>query len=386
MATKRDYYEILGLGRSASADEIKKAYRQMALKYHPDKNPGNQEAEGKFKEAAEAYEVLSDQQKRSTYDQFGHEGLRGAFGGSGFDWNNFTHFNDFEDILGSFFGSAFGDLFGTGRGRRRQTHGPPPGSDLKLALLLTLEEIAAGVEKKLKVKRMQPCRTCNGSGARDSHSVKQCPVCRGTGEVRQVSRSLFGQFVNVTPCSNCHGEGQVVDRPCPDCSGSGLIQGEETISVKIPAGVNDGNYIPLNGRGNAGPRGGPPGDLIVLINEKEHNQFERQEDDVVYNLVISIPQAVLGDKLEVPVLAGKVKMHIPAGTPSGKVFRLKGKGVPHLHGYGAGDQLVVVHVWIPTKLNAAEKEIFRQLYDKADLKPGQKEKGYFKSLRSKLGM
>jgi molecular chaperone DnaJ len=383
MSTKRDYYEVLGVGKNASPDEIKKAYRKMALQHHPDRNPEDKAAEERFKVAAEAYEVLSDPQKRQQYDQFGHEGLRQAFGGGGFDWGNFTHFNDFEDVLGSFFGSAFGDIFGNSRGGRRK--GPSTGNDLKVVLELTLEEVAQGVEKKLKIKRQDKCPTCKGSGARDSQSVTACPACHGSGEVRQMSRSMFGQFINVTPCRNCGGEGKVISKPCVDCSGQGTTKIDETIAIKIPAGVDEGNYIPIDGKGNAGPHGGPAGNLIVFVKIRDHEHFERQDDDIIYNLFITIPEAVLGDKVEVPVLNGKVKMDIPPATPSGKVFKLKGKGLPHLHGYGAGDMLVIAHIWVPEKISNEEKEFFKQLAKSENMQPGKKEKNYFKSLRETIG-
>ena len=385
---KRDYYEILGLDRKATVDDVKKAYRQMAMKYHPDRNPGDKEAEEKFKEAAEAYEVLSDSQKRSTYDQFGHDGLRGTFSQGGFQWSDFTHFGDFEDILGDLFGgSFFGDIFGGRRGTTtRRRKGPQRGADLQVRLKLTLEEIATGVEKKIKLTRMQSCSACGGIGARSNEGLKMCPACQGSGEIRQVSRSLFGQFVNVTTCRTCGGAGQVIDQPCPTCSGQGRVRGTTTITVKVPAGVASGNYIPIRGQGNAGPRGGPTGDVVVFVEEKEHSDFERHGDDILYQLAISIPQATLGDDVEVPTLTGKVRMRIPPGTQSGKIFRLKGKGISHLHGYGNGDELVKIFVWIPEKLSAKEKKLFQEMAEEEGLRPPKSAKGLFSKMKEAFGV
>ena len=381
---QRDYYEVLGINRNASADEIKKAYRRMAMKYHPDRNPDDKDAEEKFKEAAEAYEVLSDSKKRSTYDQFGHEGLKGTFSRGGFQWSDFSHFRDFEDILGDLFGGTlFGDMFGTRRGTARR--GPQRGGDLQVRLKLTLEEIAKGIEKKIKLTRMQTCSSCGGSGARSSAGMKTCPTCHGSGEIRQVSRSLFGQFVNVTACSTCGGEGRVIDDPCPNCSGQGRVRGTSTISVKVPAGVSSGNYIPLRGQGNVGPHGGPAGDIVVFIEEKEHPHFDRHGDDIIYEIAISIPQAVLGADVEVPTLTGKVRMHIPPGTQSGKVLRLKGKGIPHLHGYGHGDQFVKVFVWIPTKLASEERKLFQELAAREGVRPPKSGKGFIGKMKEAFG-
>ncbi|UCE19966.1 MAG: molecular chaperone DnaJ [Gemmatimonadota bacterium] len=384
---KRDYYEVLGLQRNASEGEIKKAYRQMAMKYHPDRNPDNKGAEEKVKEAAEAYEVLSDSQKRVTYDQFGHDGLRGTFSQGGFQWSDFTHFGDFEDILGDLFGgSFFGDIFGGRRTSARRRRGPQRGADLQVRLKLTLEEITRGVEKKIKLTQLQTCSACHGTGAKSSDHVKTCPACHGSGELRQVSRSLLGQFVNVSTCRTCGGEGQVVDQPCPTCSGQGRVRGTTTITVKVPAGVASGNYIPIRGQGNAGPRGGPAGDVIVFIEEKEHPDFERHGDDIIFHKAISIPQAILGDDVEIPTLTGKVRMHIPPGTQSGKVFRLKGKGIPHLHGYGHGDQLVKIYVWIPTKLSSQEKKLFQDMADREGLHPPKSARGLFGKMKEVFGV
>mgnify|MGYP001560393399 CR=1 FL=1 len=371
--TKRDYYEVLGVSRSAAEDEIKKAYRQLALKFHPDRNSGNKEAEDKFKEAAEAYEVLSDAEKRRRYDQFGHDGLRGT------NYRDFNNVNDIFSAFGDIFGGGFGggmfdEVFGaSGQRRRRGQHGQP-GSDLRIRLPLSLEVISTGVEKKLKVRRQRTCDTCKGSGARTSSGRAACPQCNGTGELRQVSRSMFGQFVNIATCPTCEGEGKVVKDPCPACHGEGRQQGESTIKVTVPAGVSTGNYIPLQGQGNAGRRGGPPGDLIVVIEEEEHPHFTRNGDDIIYDLVISFPQAALGGEVEVPTLAGTARLTIDAGTPPGRLLRMRERGIPHLNNYGRGDQLVRVQVWVPRKLSAHEKELLKELGRSEHIQPTEEER------------
>ncbi len=358
---KRDYYEVLGVGRRASREEIKSAYRKMAKKYHPDRNPRDKEAEEKFKEAAEAYEVLADSEKRERYDRFGHEGLKGGFGGfGGVDF-------DLSDALRTFmegFG-GFGDFFGTSQRRRD----PEQGNDLQIRIELTLKEVATGVEKKIKIKRMVRCEQCGGSGAQSSDAVETCPVCHGMGQVRQVSRSLFGQFVNITTCQNCSGEGRVISEPCLSCGGEGRRRGETTINVKIPAGVATGNYITLRGEGDVGPKGGAAGDVFVFIEEKKDDVFERHGDDILYPLRISIPQAVLGDEVEIPTLIGKARLHIDPGVQSGKILRMRGKGIPHLNGYGRGDQLVRVIVWIPAKLSKEAKGLFEKLAQQKEVLP-----------------
>ena len=383
---EQDYYQTLGVSRDASPEDIKRAYRQLALKFHPDRNPGDKQAEENFKKAAEAYEVLSDPEKRAAYDRFGHEGLRNSFGGGGFQWSDFSHFQDFEDILGSFFrGSVFGDLFGgAGRGRRRDA--AQRGSDLKVTLKLSLADMAAGVEKKIRVSRMETCRACQGSGAADGDALKTCAGCGGAGQVRQVRQSLFGQFVNVTTCNVCGGRGQVITKPCPECNGAGCVKGSTTISVKIPPGVRDGNYIPLRGKGNAGPHKGPAGDVIVSIAEKEDEYFRRREDDIICEIPISFSQAALGDEIEVPTLNGTSKLRIPAGTQSGKIFRLKGKGIPHLRSYGSGDQLIVVVVWTPDKLTKEARALFKQLAGIEAIRPPKPGRSFWGKVKDALGM
>lgn len=383
---KRDYYDVLGLSRDANEDDIKKAYRKLALQHHPDRNPGSQEAEERFKEATEAYEVLKDPQKRSTYDQFGHAGLSGA---GGFGTSGFAGF-DLSDALRAFmrdfggFGGIFDDFFGGGATRTRR--GYPKGQDLQVRLNLALEEIAVGVEKKIKIKRLQKCDECEGSGAAKGSSKRTCPKCRGTGQLRRVSRSLFGQFVNVTTCDYCHGEGEVIDQPCPQCRGEGRVKGASTISVKIPAGVTGGNYIQMRGLGNVGLRGGPPGDVIVLVEEQKHPEFRRHGDDILHDTLISFAQAALGDQIPVPTLDGKVDLKIPAGTQSGKIFRFRGKGIPHLHGYGKGDELIRVLVWVPTRLSSEEKKLLKELAAKENMKPPEGDKSFFEKLKETLGI
>lgn len=384
--SKQEYYHVLGVDRKATQDEIKKAYRKLALQYHPDRNPGNKEAEEKFKQAAEAYEVLGDADKRKRYDQFGHEGLRGT------DFRQYTDpndiFNTFSDIFGGGFGgSIFDDMFGGVRQRQRTSSGTP-GSDLKIRLKLTLEEIAAGVEKKLKIKKWHTCETCNGSGAKSAKGRVTCPTCNGSGELRQVSRSVFGQFVNITSCNTCNGEGKIIQDKCTTCHGEGRIQGEQVISVTVPAGVSEGNYIPLRGQGNAGQRGGPPGDIIVVIEEEPHPILTRNGDDVILDLLISFPEAALGADVEVPTLTGRAKLKIEPGIQSGRILRMREKGIPHLNSYGRGDQLVRVNVWVPTSLNSQERAALKSLTNSANINPkdGDKsansDKSFFERMKS----
>ncbi len=361
----RDYYETLNVDRNASAEEIKKAYRKIAMKYHPDKNPGNKEAENKFKEAAEAYSVLSDDKKRKTYDQFGPEGLKGTgFGGFGHGMTMEDIFNQFGDIFGRGFGGfgGFEDLFGTGRSdRRRSRTASRAGSDLKIKLHLTLEEISRGITKKVKIKRMESCDLCGGTGAKPGTSTIVCPVCQGSGEVREVKRSFFGQMVNVRPCSNCHGDGRIVEHRCPKCAGDGRIRQEREISIQVPAGVTTGNYLTMRSEGNVGIRGGSRGDLIVIFNEKPHEYFVRNDDDVFVDVYITPSEAVLGAEVEVPTLNGRVKLSVPHGTQPGKLLRLNNKGIPHLHRSGRGDQIVRVQVNIPEKISGQERNLYKEL-------------------------
>jgi molecular chaperone DnaJ len=372
--SKRDYYEILGVNKAAPLDDIKKAYRKLAMQFHPDRNPGDKSAEEKFKEIAEAYSVLSDDQKRANYDRFGHEGLRGM-GQQGFtDINDiFSHFSDIFQGFG-----GFGDVFG----ERGQSSRSSRGADLEVKLKLTLQEIAEGVSKKIKLKKQKPCDLCHGSGAAPGSRRITCSVCHGSGQVKQVARSVFGQFVNITVCRNCEGQGTIVEKPCTACHGDGIVAGETVISVKVPAGVTTGNYIPLRGQGHASPHGGDAGDVIVIIEEKEDEIFERHGDDVLLDLPLSFPQAVLGDEVEIPTLTGRSKLSIPAGIPSGKILRMRGKGIPHLNGSGSGDQLVRISIYTPTRLNEHEQKVMRELMESENFSPAASDgKGFFKKMK-----
>lgn len=380
--TKRDYYEILSVSKSATSEEIKSSYRKLAMKHHPDRNPGNVEAEEKFKELSEAYEVLSDPNKRQRYDQFGHQGVNGT-GFHGFDNVN-DIFSHFGDIFGGFGGgSIFDDLFGGGRQREQASN---TGSDLRISLKLTLEEISEGIEKTIKVKKLKTCSKCSGSGAKPGSSRKKCQHCNGTGEIRQVSRSMFGQFVNVTMCRHCNGEGKIIEHKCDVCNGEGRETTESTIKINIPAGVADGNYIPLRGQGNAGVRGGSAGNLLVFIEEEKHKNFVRDGDDIYFELEISIVDAIVGAEVVVPTLSGKAKLTVEPGTQSGSLLRMRNKGIKNLNGYGRGDQIVKVSVHIPSKLNAKEKELLKELSKQDNFKPRSTvqskekkgDKGFFK--------
>lgn len=360
---KRDYYEILGVSKDASNDEIKKAYRKLAMQFHPDKNPDDKSAEEKFKEAAEAYEVLSNADKRAKYDRFGHNGLRG-----GQDFHSYQNVNDifshFSDIFGGGFGgsSIFDDLFNTGRSSRgRQSSSGTPGSDLKVSLKLTLEEIASGVSKTIKIKKHSQCTTCNGTGANSSNGFKTCTVCNGAGEVREVSRSIFGQFVNISVCHNCKGTGKIISDPCKTCSGDGRVYEESKIKVNVPAGVMNNSYMTMRGEGNAGKNGGPAGDIIIVFQELEHEHFLRDGDDLIYDLYLSYPDIVMGISIEIPTINGRASLKIEPGTQPGKFLKMRGKGIPHLNQHGAGDQLVRINIHVPEKINAKEKELLKEL-------------------------
>jgi molecular chaperone DnaJ len=377
--TKRDYYEVLGVARDADIDTIKKAYRTLAMKHHPDRNPGDKAAEEKFKEAAEAYEVLKDPEKRARYDQFGHAGVSGA-AGRGFGGAGFGEF-DLSDALRAFmrdFGGfgAFDDFFGGGSRTRRRTSAGR-GSDLQVRLPVTLKEVSEGVEKTIRLKRLEACPVCGGSGSRDGRNGDACPSCGGTGEIRRAQRSIFGQFVNVSVCQRCGGEGSVVRNPCNRCGGEGVVTAERRIKVKIPAGVTSGNYLTLRGEGNRGRRGGPAGDLIVLIEEKPDREFKRHGDDILYDLAITFSQAALGDKVDVPTLSGRARLSIPPGTQTGKILRMRGKGIPSLGGHGRGDQLIRIVVWTPTRLSDEERRLFEEMRRVETQKPPQNGKGFW---------
>ena len=380
MTTKRDLYEVLGVSRNASQDEIKKAYRKLAIQYHPDKNPGDASAEEKFKEIAEAYAILSDQDKRARYDRFGHTATSGAG-----DFGGFSNIEDIFSAFGDIFGGGFGDIFGGGSRRRRRASNR--GGDLQIKLRLTLEEVATGITKKIKVKKYVSCDECNGSGAARDSRAEQCPVCHGTGEMRHVTQSLFGQMINVTTCHRCNGKGTIISNPCLKCDGDGRITGQRNIEINIPAGVSSGNYIPLKGEGNVGKNNGPSGDLIVYIEEQKHEIFERVGNDVVMVLPVSYPQAVLGSSLEIPTLTGKAKINIPAGTQGGKILRMRNKGIPNVHGPGIGDQLVQVQVYIPTRLSVEEKNKIKELENIENLKPSADEhKNIFEKFKEALNI
>ena len=376
---KRDYYEILGVSKSASGDEIKKAYRKVAMQYHPDRNPGDKTAEEKFKEAAEAYEVLSDTDKRSKYDRFGHQAFTpgmGGFHGSNVNMEDiFSQFGDIfgDDIFGSFFGG--GGRRSSGGGRSRGTRG----SNLRVKLKLTFEEAAKGVTKTIKVKKYVPCNTCGGSGAKDKGSIATCNTCGGSGQVRRVTNTFLGQMQTVTTCPTCNGEGTTITAKCGACKGEGRVYGEEQVTVDIPAGVQEGMQLSLSGKGNAGERGGAPGDLIVLIEEEAHKELQRDGLNVAYELHISFTDAVFGTQVEVPTIDGRAKIKIPAGTQSGKIFRLKGKGFPDVNGYSKGDQLIHVNVWTPQNVTSEEKEILERLGKSPNItpQPGKSEKSFF---------
>lgn len=371
---KRDYYDVLGVSKNASADEIKKSYRKLAMKYHPDRNPGDSAAEAQFKEAAEAYEVLSDPEQKNNYDRYGFEGIKNTHHG-------FTDVNDifshFEDIFSSFGGF---DFFG-GSGRQSSRRTTNRGSDLEIRLKLTLNEIADGVSKKIKIRKVVRCDSCKGDGTAAGSKRIACSVCGGAGEVRQATRTVFGQFVNISQCQNCAGKGSIPEKPCPACDGDGRKQGETVVSVDIPAGVSTGHYLNLKGHGNAGPHGGPAGDAIVRIEETEDRIFERHGDEVLCNLKISFPQAVLGAEVEVPTLNGKAVLSVPAGIQSGKILRMRGKGIKHLQGSGRGDQLVRVLVWIPSKISPEEKKTFTKLLESETLDPKKSDKGFFEKIK-----
>ena len=366
--SKRDYYEILGVNKTASADEIKKAYRKVAMQFHPDRNPGDKSAEDKFKEAAEAYEVLSDADKKAQYDRYGHAGVssngRGFSGGGMNKEDIFSQFGDVfgEDLFGSFFGG------GGGRGRTSRARGIR-GSNLRVKIKLTYEEIAKGVTKNIKVKKHVVCNTCSGSGAKDKGSVQTCGTCGGSGQVRRVTNTFIGQMQTVTTCPTCNGEGSTITAKCPVCKGEGRVYGEDAISIDIPAGVQEGMQLNLSGKGNAGERGGAPGDLIILIEEEPHKDLQRDGINVAFDLHISFTDAVFGTQLEVPTIDGRAKIKIPAGTQGGKIFRLKGKGFPAVNSYQKGDQLIHVNIWTPQHVSAEEKTMLEKMSQSSNFKP-----------------
>jgi len=387
---KRDYYEVLGVERNANADDIKKAYRQAAIKYHPDKNPGSKEAEEKFKEAAEAYDVLSNPDKRARYDQFGHAGVDGSAGagaGGGFS-GGFTMddiFRNFGDIFGGHFG-GFGGFggFGSGSGGRAVNRG----SDLRVKVRLTLKEISEGTVKKLKINKMVACDACGGTGAKDSHSFSTCPNCNGSGYIIETVNSFFGRAQTQRTCPTCGGEGKVITSPCSKCRGEGVVRGEEVVEIRIPAGVAEGMQLSVSGKGNAARHGGVSGDLLVVIEEEHNPELVRDGNDLLHNLRVPVTTAILGGEVELPTIDSRAKIKIAPGTQSGKVLRLKGKGLPEVNGYGRGDILAIVDVVIPSKLSAEEKKLVAQLAEMPDFKKtdtARGEQNIFDRMRSFFG-
>jgi molecular chaperone DnaJ len=385
---KRDYYEVLGVDKNASEAEIKKAYRQLALKYHPDRNQGDKAAEEKFKEAAEAYEVLSNPEKRSKYDQYGHAGLSGD-ASSGFGSGMSV-----EDILRRHFGDSFGfdDLFGgafsgfgsSSSGSRQRSHNVSKGTNLRVNLKLTLEEIASGVEKKIKLNKYVKCKDCNGTGAKKGASYSTCTSCHGAGYVTKVTNTFLGQMQSRSTCPYCGGEGKIIAEKCSTCNGDGIVKSEEIINIAIPAGVSEGMHLTVSGKGNAAPRNGIPGDLIIKIEEIEHPYLKREGNHLIYNHFLSFPEASLGTTIEVPTLEGKAKIKIPAGTQPAKIMRLKGKGLPEINKYGRGDLLVNISVWVPQYLTKEEKDILQKLQKSENFipKPSSSDKNVFNRMKN----
>ena len=380
---KRDYYEVLGVDKNASADEIKKAYRKLAVKYHPDKNPGDKEAEEKFKEAAEAYSVLSDADKKAKYDQFGHAGVDGSapdFSGG---------FGNLNDILNDLFGGGFGGFggfgggFGGGRGGQRQQK-VYRGRDIRVRVKLTLEEIAKGVEKEISIERSVPCKDCGGKGAKNASDIKTCSACNGTGQVQRVVNTFLGQTVTYSTCQQCGGEGKVISNPCRSCGGTGLVRKRETIKVKIPAGVEAGMQMNISGEGHAAKNNGVNGDLLVVIEEQEHPNLKREGNNLYYTKIVSLPDAILGGEVEVPGIDGSYKIKVEPGTQSGTVVRLRGRGLPTVNGYGGtGDLYVKIAVWIPKKLEKDDKAVIESLRNKESFKPNptKEDKSFFDKLK-----
>ena len=377
---KRDYYEVLGVDKNVTPDELKKAYRKLALKYHPDRNPGDKDAEEKFKEAAEAYDVLSNPDKKARYDQFGMAGMDGSYAQGGMDMNDiFSQFGSiFGDIFGGGFRTGFSGFGAGGGGARRVLRG----TNLRIKVKLTLEEIDRGCEKKIKVSKYVPCKTCNGSGAKDGQ-YETCQHCHGTGVITEVKRTILGQMQTQSACPHCGGEGRMVKNKCHDCHGDGIVKSDEIITINIPAGVQDGMQLAMQGQGNAAPRGGIAGDLIVLIEEQEHELFERQDANLYYNAFITFSDAALGATVEIPTLGGRVKIKIEPGTPSGRVVRLRGKGLPIMNGYGRGDLLVCLNVWVPKSLSKDEKKTLEELQKHDNFKPNptKQERGFFDKMK-----
>ena len=387
MATKRDYYEVLGVARTATAEEIKKAYRKKAIDYHPDRNTGNKEAEEKFKEAAEAYEILSDAAKRERYDRFGHAATDSGAGGFGGGMSMDDIFSNFGDIFGGHFGSAFrgfassfGGSFYDSSSSRKATS---KGSNLRVKVQISLNDVATGVEKKLKVNKLVACSHCGGSGAKDASSIKTCTTCGGSGIVTQVQRTILGSMQTQSYCPSCNGTGRVITDKCRHCSGEGVVRAEEIIPINIPAGIEDGMQFTVRGKGNAARNGGIAGDLIVLVEEEPHEELIRDGSDLIYNLMLDLPTAILGGTVEIPTITGKVKVKIDKGTQPNKVLRLRNKGLPHLQAYGTGDLLVNINVYIPENLSADERKTFEQFHNSPNFSPKpDDEKGFFNRFKN----
>lgn len=381
MAEKRDYYEVLEVTKTATVEEIKKAYRKKAIQFHPDKNPGDKSAEEKFKEAAEAYEVLSDENKRARYDRYGHAAMGGAAGGGGAYGGGMSMddiFSQFGDIFGGHFG-GFGGFGGGGAGRRTNR-----GSDLRVKVKLNLKEILTGVDKKIKVKKYVECTHCHGNGSENGTSLSTCTTCNGTGVVTRVANTILGQMQTRTTCPTCNGDGKIISKKCAHCNGEGIVRDEEVITIKIPAGVADGMQLSMQGRGNAARRGGVNGDLLILVEEEENTELIRDENDLIYNLFIDFPTAALGGSVEVPTIDGVAKVKIDAGTQPGKVLRLRNKGLPSVHGYGTGDLLVNVNVYVPEKLSENERKTVEDLQKSTNFEPSKEAKKNVQSRFKKM--
>ncbi len=384
MAQKRDFYEVLGVDRKSAAEDIKKAYRKLAIKFHPDKNPDDPTAEDKFKEAAEAYSILSDDAKRKRYDQFGHAGMGGGSAGAGAGGfgGGFTMediFSQFGDIFGNGGGSPFGDMFGGQGGGRRQRRG----SDLRIKLKLDLNEVANGAEKKIKVKRHVTCDTCGGNGAKHGTALTTCTTCQGNGQVRKVVNTMLGQMVSSSTCTTCNGDGKIISDRCEVCAGEGRLMQDDLITLNIPGGVGDGMQLSMSGKGNVPQRGGAPGDLLIVIEEEENEHLKRDGNNVVFDMHLSFVDAALGTSTEIPTIDGKARITIEPGTQAGKILRLKGKGIKDLNGYARGDQLVHVNVWTPQQLSSEERSTLETLRDSPNFqpKPGKNEKGFFDKMK-----